>query len=98
MSCCKCHDHKFDPIPTRDYYSLYSAFAATQPAEMPAVFLGGIFALITAALVCGAGGYGFSLPRNDILIAVAMGVFQVGLGLVIYTIGSRVVPSAELVV
>jgi DME family drug/metabolite transporter len=63
---------------------------------LPAVFLAGIFAIITAALVCEAGGYGFSLPRNDILIAVAMGVFQVGMGLVIYTIGSRVVPAAEL--
>lgn len=39
MRCCKCHDHKFDPIPTRDYYSMYSAFATTQPAEMPAEFL-----------------------------------------------------------
>jgi len=63
---------------------------------LPAVFLAGIFAIVTAALVCEAGGYGFSLPRNDILIAVAMGVFQVGMGLVIYTIGSRVVPAAEL--
>ncbi|MDG1893343.1 MAG: PSD1 and planctomycete cytochrome C domain-containing protein [Fuerstiella sp.] len=39
MRCCKCHDHKFDPIPTRDYYRLYAAFAATQPAEVPADFL-----------------------------------------------------------
>ncbi|MEL6108271.1 MAG: PSD1 and planctomycete cytochrome C domain-containing protein [Planctomycetota bacterium] len=39
MRCCKCHDHKFDPIPTRDYYSMYAAFAATQPAEMNAEFL-----------------------------------------------------------
>jgi hypothetical protein len=39
MRCCKCHDHKFDPIPTRDYYRIYSAFATTQPAEMPAEFL-----------------------------------------------------------
>ncbi len=39
MSCCKCHDHKFDPIPTRDYYQLYAAFAATQPAELKADFL-----------------------------------------------------------
>ena len=63
---------------------------------LPAVFLAGIFAIVTAALVCEVGGYGFSLPQNDILIAVAMGVFQVGMGLVIYTIGSRVVPAAEL--
>jgi len=39
MRCCKCHDHKFDPIPTRDYYRLYAALSATQPAEMPAAFL-----------------------------------------------------------
>lgn len=39
MRCCKCHDHKFDPIPTRDYYSMYSAFATTQPAEVDAEFL-----------------------------------------------------------
>lgn len=39
MRCCKCHDHKFDPLPTRDYYSLYSAFATTQPAEVAAAFL-----------------------------------------------------------
>lgn len=39
MRCCKCHDHKFDPLPTRDYYGMYSAFATTQPAEMVAEFL-----------------------------------------------------------
>ena len=39
MRCCKCHDHKFDPIPTRDYYRIYAALSATQPAEMPADFL-----------------------------------------------------------
>jgi len=63
---------------------------------MPAVFLAGIFALTTAGLVCGASGYSFTLPLNDVLIATAMGVFQVGMGLVIYTIGSRVVPAGEL--
>jgi hypothetical protein len=39
MRCCKCHDHKFDPLPTRDYYSMYAAFATTQPAEIKAAFL-----------------------------------------------------------
>ncbi len=29
VTCARCHDHKFDPIPTRDYYSLYSVFANT---------------------------------------------------------------------
>ena len=38
LRCCKCHDHKFDPVPTRDYYRIYATFAAAQPAEMPADF------------------------------------------------------------
>ncbi len=39
LRCAKCHDHKFDPIPTRDYYRMYAVFATTQLAEMPADFL-----------------------------------------------------------
>lgn len=33
LQCCRCHDHKFDPIPTRDYYSIQSVFATTQFAD-----------------------------------------------------------------
>ena len=39
MRCCKCHDHKFDPLPTRDYYRMYAAFAGTQMAERSVPFL-----------------------------------------------------------
>ncbi|MCA9268459.1 MAG: PSD1 domain-containing protein, partial [Planctomycetales bacterium] len=39
MRCLKCHDHKFDPLPTRDYYRMYAVFAATHMAERPAPFL-----------------------------------------------------------
>lgn len=39
MRCCKCHDHKFDPLPTRDYYRMYAAFATTHMAERPAPFI-----------------------------------------------------------
>ncbi|MBK1833624.1 PSD1 and planctomycete cytochrome C domain-containing protein [Roseibacillus ishigakijimensis] len=39
MRCFKCHDHKFDPLPTRDYYRFYAVFAATQLAERRAPFL-----------------------------------------------------------
>jgi uncharacterized protein DUF1549 len=28
--CARCHDHKFDPIPTRDYYSMQAVFAGTE--------------------------------------------------------------------
>jgi hypothetical protein len=34
--CARCHDHKFDPIPTKDYYSLYGVFASSvEPKELP---------------------------------------------------------------
>jgi hypothetical protein len=39
MRCARCHDHKFDPLPTRDYYRLQAVFASTQFAERPAPFL-----------------------------------------------------------
>lgn len=35
MRCFKCHDHKFDPLSTRDYYRVYATFAGTQMAERP---------------------------------------------------------------
>jgi hypothetical protein len=36
VTCARCHDHKFDPIPTDDYYSLYGVFASSaEPAELP---------------------------------------------------------------
>lgn len=36
VQCARCHDHKYDPIPTKDYYSLYGVFASSsEPAEKP---------------------------------------------------------------
>ena len=32
VSCARCHDHKFDPIPNRDYYALYGIFNSTRYA------------------------------------------------------------------
>jgi hypothetical protein len=29
LSCARCHDHKFDPVSTRDYYALYGIFSST---------------------------------------------------------------------
>ncbi len=63
---------------------------------LPAVFLAAVFAIITSAIVIVSMDYGLDVPRMDIGIAMAMGVFQVGLGLTIFTIGSKVVPAAEL--
>ena len=36
VTCARCHDHKFDPIPTEDYYSLHGVFASSvEPNELP---------------------------------------------------------------
>ncbi|HBB73161.1 MAG TPA: hypothetical protein DC048_01805 [Planctomycetaceae bacterium] len=39
LQCARCHDHKFDPVPTRDYYRVQAVFATTQLAERSAPFL-----------------------------------------------------------
>jgi hypothetical protein len=33
IACARCHDHKFDPIPTADYYALYGIFKSTNYAH-----------------------------------------------------------------
>lgn len=36
VACSRCHDHKFDPIPTTDYYALYATFASSHaPDNLP---------------------------------------------------------------
>ncbi|MBL8851319.1 MAG: PSD1 domain-containing protein [Planctomycetaceae bacterium] len=36
VGCARCHDHKYDAVPTDDYYSLYGVFASsTEPDSLP---------------------------------------------------------------
>ncbi|MDA1100869.1 MAG: DMT family transporter [Proteobacteria bacterium] len=63
---------------------------------MPTVFLAGVFAFIISAVVCLAAGYSLLLPAQDIMVSLSLGVFQIGAGMVFYTIGARAVPAAEL--
>jgi hypothetical protein len=37
VSCARCHDHKFDPISTKDYYSLHGIFASCREPEVEPV-------------------------------------------------------------
>ncbi|MFM9966575.1 MAG: PSD1 and planctomycete cytochrome C domain-containing protein [Planctomycetaceae bacterium] len=38
-TCARCHDHKFDPIPQADYYSLYGVFRSSIEPPLPPEFL-----------------------------------------------------------
>lgn len=33
-ACAQCHNHKFDPIPTKDYYAIQGVFSSTKRAEL----------------------------------------------------------------
>jgi hypothetical protein len=35
VACAQCHDHKFDPIPQKDYYSLQGIFSSSELHEVP---------------------------------------------------------------
>src|SRR2546422_11318409 len=35
VACARCHDHKFDPISTKDYYALAGVFSSSQYKEYP---------------------------------------------------------------
>lgn len=37
VACARCHDHKYDPVPTADYYALYATFGASVKPELPPI-------------------------------------------------------------
>ena len=37
VACARCHDHKFDPIPSRDYYAFYSIINSSTEPDDPAL-------------------------------------------------------------
>jgi len=39
LGCARCHDHKFDPLPTKDYYRMQAVFSKTAFARRPLGFL-----------------------------------------------------------
>ncbi|MEC9070546.1 MAG: DMT family transporter [SAR324 cluster bacterium] len=63
---------------------------------LPSVFLAGLFALIFDGALSQIKGYGLDVPNRDIWVALVLGFFQLGAGLILYTLGSEAVPSAEL--
>ena len=63
---------------------------------LPSVFLSGVFAAVITSLICLLQDISFTLSLRDGTIAIGMGVFQVGAGLILYTLGSRFLTAAEL--
>ena len=63
---------------------------------MPAVILGGVFSMLAALGVSLATGAALLVPVPDIAVSVGMGAGLLALGMALYTLGSRVVPAAEL--
>ena len=63
---------------------------------LPAVFLSGVFGFVITFFVCQFLGLSIVISLRDGGIAMGMGVFQVGAGLILYTLGSRSLPAAEL--
>jgi len=63
---------------------------------LPSVFLSGVFAMIITFVICQLLGLSTAVSFNDGSVAMSMGVFQAGAGLILYTLGSRSLPAAEL--
>jgi drug/metabolite transporter (DMT)-like permease len=63
---------------------------------LPSVFLSGLFAIVVTLAVCKFSGLPIAIGAQDGAISMGMGVFQVGAGLILYTLGSRSLPAAEL--
>ena len=63
---------------------------------LPSVFLSGIYAILITGNICALLDLKFVLGFSDGSIALGMGVFQVGAGLILYTVGSKILPAVEL--
>ena len=63
---------------------------------MPAVLLGGGLAMLAALVALAVTGGALLVPGHDIALSLGMGAGILALGMALYTLGSRVVPAAEL--
>lgn len=63
---------------------------------LPTVILGALFSMALAALVILARGTPLAPAAPDLVTALGMGAGLLGLGMALYTLGSRVVPASDL--
>ncbi len=79
----------------------FAAFAVTlrrgKALDMtPAVCWAGIWGTLFGALMVWLVDQSYSVPFDDLVLCALMGFVQVGLGLILFTAGSRYLPAAEL--
>lgn len=63
---------------------------------LPAVVIGGVLSMLAALAMSGATGQPLMVPGRDIAYSMAMGALLLAVGMALYTLGSTVVPAAEL--
>jgi DME family drug/metabolite transporter len=63
---------------------------------LPSVLLGCLFSIVAGALVAAQIGEGLVVPVPDVLWSMSMGAVTLSGGMVLYTLGSKLVPAAEL--
>lgn len=89
-----------------DLFALISAFgfavfaialrADKSGNSLPVVLLGALFALTLALVISIFSGHGIWIPLNEIVLALCLGAFLLGVGMILCAIGSRAVPAGEL--
>ncbi len=63
---------------------------------LPVSMLGGVFSVMVAGVILLAKGQPLLIPAWDMAISVGAGAAVLALGMVMYTLGSRIIPAAEL--
>lgn len=64
--------------------------------SLPAAFLGSVFAVVAGVAAARGFGQPLAIPASDLMWCVLMGAVTLSAGMILYTFGSQVVPSAEL--
>ena len=63
---------------------------------LPVSMLGGVFSVLVAGVILLAKDQPLLIPAWDMAISVGAGAAVLALGMVMYTLGSRIIPAAEL--
>ena len=62
----------------------------------PTIFFGSLFATLFSGVVIIFEGDSFVLKSSDLIFSCIMGVFQIGVGIILYTLGAKYLISVEL--